>query len=42
MKLRATLSVLGITGIAMLSLDALAGENDKPTTGSSPCRGPGP
>ena len=36
MKLRATLSVLGITSIAMLPLGALAGENDGPTaTGSN-------
>lgn len=37
MKLRATLTALGITGIAMLPLGALAGENGKPTTtGSNP------
>jgi hypothetical protein len=36
MKLRATLSTLGITGIAMLPLGALAGENDRPTSGSTP------
>ncbi|MBX9827454.1 MAG: hypothetical protein K2Y27_20980 [Xanthobacteraceae bacterium] len=36
MKLRATLSVLGIAGIAMPPLGAIAGENDQPTTGASP------
>ena len=36
MKLRATLSVLGITGIAMLPPGAGAGENDRPATGASP------
>lgn len=37
MKLRATLSMLGITGIAMLPPGALAGENDEPApTGSNP------
>ena len=35
MKLRTTLSMLGITGIAMLPLGALAGENNKPATTSS-------
>jgi hypothetical protein len=35
MKLRVTLSALGITGIAMLPIGALAGENDKPTTTGS-------
>jgi hypothetical protein len=34
-KLRATLSALGIAGIAMLPLGVLAGEHDQPTTSSN-------
>ena len=37
MKLRATLSMLGVAGVAILPPGAIAGEHDKPsTTGSSP------